>query len=121
MLKPADDYFLRQVEPGRSCLLALRAIILDPDNNLVETWKYGMPVYCYAGKMVCYLWLHKKYKQPYLGIVEGKQLQHPLLIQEKRARMKILLIDPEKNIPVKTVRSILKEALSVCSKNKKKW
>jgi Domain of unknown function (DU1801) len=110
MLKPADNYFLQQEEPVKSCLLALRKIILSRNINLVEEWKYGMPFYCYKGKMFCYLWVHKKYKQPYLGIVEGGQINHPLLIQEKRARMKIMLIDPDKDIPVKTIEGILKKA-----------
>jgi predicted RNA binding protein YcfA (HicA-like mRNA interferase family) len=44
--------------------------------------------------------------------VEGNKIDHPLLIQEKRARMKILLLDPTKDIPVKVVNAILKEAVS---------
>lgn len=72
-----------------------------------------MPFYCYHGKMFCYLWVHKKFHQPYIGIVEGKKIQHPKLIQEKRARMKIMLFDPEKDIPVKTLNSILKEVVSL--------
>ncbi len=111
MLKAAEHFFLQQPEPTSSCLLALRAIILEQDSNIVEAWKYGMPFYCYGGKMFCYLWLHKKSKQPYLGIVEGSRINHPLLIQEKRARMKIMLIDPIKDIPVKTIKMILKEVL----------
>jgi predicted RNA binding protein YcfA (HicA-like mRNA interferase family) len=34
-----------------------------------------------------------------------------LLLQEKRARMKILLVDPAKDIPVATINEILKIAL----------
>lgn len=63
--------------------------------------------------MFCYLWVHKKYKQPYIGIVEGKKINHPKLIHEKRARMKILLFDPEKDVPVRMVGAILKEVLSL--------
>jgi hypothetical protein len=69
-----------------------------------------MPFYSYKGKMFCYLWIHKKYKQPYIGIVEGGQINHPDLIQEKRARMKILLVDANKDIPVKKINAILKMA-----------
>ncbi len=61
--------------------------------------------------MFCYVWTHKKYRQPYIGFVEGNHLKHPELIQEKRARMKILLIDPEKNIPIQKINRILKEAI----------
>jgi hypothetical protein len=116
MLKPADNFFQQQAEPSRSCLLALRELILRYDSSIVESWKYGMPFYCYAGKMFCYVWQHKKYKQPYLGIVEGTSVSHPLLLQEKRARMKIILVDPEKDIPVKIIKRILKQALALYDK-----
>src|SRR5690606_33304161 len=96
-----------------SYLLAMREYILAFNGNITETWKYRMPVYCYKGKMFCYLWVHKKYNQPYLGLVEGKKIDHPDLIIEKRARMKIMLFDPEKDIPIKTIRSILKIAISL--------
>jgi hypothetical protein len=61
--------------------------------------------------MMCYLWVHKKVLLPYLGIVEGKHINHPNLIIEKRARMKILLIDPEKDLQIETIDSILKDML----------
>ena len=63
--------------------------------------------------MICYLWVHKKTNQPYLGIVEGKRIKHPDLIIEKRARMKILLLDPSKDIPIKKINAILKEVLAL--------
>ena len=72
-----------------------------------------MPFYFYKGKRFCYLGVHKKYQQPYLGIVDGNKIDHPDLIIEKRARMKILLIDPNKNIPVKKINLILREVLGL--------
>lgn len=111
MIREIDLYFLQKDEPVKSYLLALREYVLSYDQNITEAWKYKMPFYCYKGKMFCYLWVHKKFHQPYIGIVEGKKIQHPKLIQEKRARMKIMLFDPEKDIPVKTVNSILKEVI----------
>lgn len=113
MLKPADDWFLKQEEPGRACLQFLRSHILELDKNISEAWKYGMPFFCYKGKMCCYLWVHKKYKQPYLGIVEGNKISDPDLVIEKRARMKILLLDPSKDLPVKKINFILKKVLKL--------
>jgi len=113
MLSPIDNYFFRQEEPAKSCLQFLRAHILELDNNIKETWKYGMPFYNYKGKMFCYLWIHKKFNQPYIGIVEGNKINHPDLLQEKRARMKILLIDANKDIPFKKITGILKEAIEL--------
>jgi len=113
MLRPIDHYYLQQDEPNKSCLQFLRAFILEQDPHLTEAWKYGMPFFCYNKKMCCYLWVHKKYGQPYLGIVEGNSLHHPDLIRENRARMKILLLDPAKDIPVRKLRAILKEMLAI--------
>ncbi len=113
MLRPIDNYFSEQNEPAKTCLQFLRAHILKQDENITEAWKYGMPFYCYKGKMFCYLWIHKKYHQPYIGIVEGKQINHPDLLTEKRARMKILLIDPAKDLPIKKINSILKEVIAL--------
>ena len=54
-----NNFYLQQQEPVKSCLLALRAIILSQDNNISNVMKYGMPFFCYKGKMFCYLWTHK--------------------------------------------------------------
>lgn len=112
-MKELNDFYLRQHEPAKSCLLALREIILSRDKDISNTLKYGMPFFCYKGKMFCYLWVHKKFHQPYLGIVEGKRIEHPGLIQEKRSRMKIMLFDPTKDLPIKTIHAILKQALNL--------
>jgi hypothetical protein len=45
--------------------------------------------------------------------VDGKLIDHPDLLLEKRARMKIFLIDPTENIPVKKLNAILKEMLKL--------
>lgn len=113
MLRPIDTYYLQKEEPVKGCLLVLRELILKHDSNITEAWKYGMPFFCYNGKMFCYLWVHKKLLQPYLGIVEGGKINHPDLLQEKRARMKILLINAEKDIPVKKIKGILKDVLAL--------
>ena len=112
-LRPVDNWFLQKDEPVKSCLQFLREYILKQNAGITESWKYGMPFFCYKGKMVCYLWVHKKYGQPYLGIVEGKKIEHPDLIIEKRARMKILLLDPDKDIPIRKINAILKDVLAL--------
>ena len=113
MLRPIDNYFLQHEEPVKSCLQFLRKHILKLDSNISETWLYGMPFFYYKGKRFCYLWVHKKYKQPYLGIVDGNRMNNPALISENRTRMKIFLIDAGKEIPVKKIDGILKEALAL--------
>jgi hypothetical protein len=112
MLRDIDNFYLQKEEPVKSCLLFLRQCILQFDPNITEAWKYRMPFFCYKGKMFCYLWVHKKNGLPYIGIVEGDRIDHPDLIPEKRARMKILLLDPAADLPLDTIASILKKALS---------
>jgi hypothetical protein len=114
MLRPIDNYFLQKEEPDKSCLQFLRKHILGLDKNITETWRYGAPFYNYSGKRFCYLWTHKKFKQPYIGIIQGAKINHPDLLKEKRVTMKILLVDPTKNIPVKKISGILKEAITLC-------
>jgi hypothetical protein len=113
MLNPIDNWYLQKEEPYRSCFQFMRQHILQRSPGISETWKYGMPFFYYKGKMLCYLWIHKKYKQPYLGIVEGNKIDHPDLLQEKRARIKILLLDPEKDIPVRKINGIFKQVLAL--------
>ena len=96
----------------------MREIILAQDKDIAAAWKYGMPFFCYKGKMYCYLWVHKVHKQPYIGFVEGKHLHHPDLITEKRARMKIMLFDPEDDLPKETIVEILTEAIGLYKSGK---
>ncbi|CAN5764986.1 hypothetical protein BH11BAC3_BH11BAC3_21230 [soil metagenome] len=116
MIKPIDHYFHKKEEPVKSCLLALRAFILQYNENINESFKYGMPFYSYHKKMCCYLWTQKKSGIPYIGFVEGSQLNHPQLIAEKRARMKILLIDANEDLPIKIISNILKDMVALYKK-----
>jgi hypothetical protein len=112
-MRPIDNYFLQKEEPIKSCLQFLRTHILKQNEEITEAWKYGMPFYCYHEKMLCYLWVHKTLGKPYLGLVDGDKIKHPDLLQEKRARMKIFLIDPTKNIPIRKLNALLKLAVEL--------
>lgn len=115
-MSPIDSWYHRQEEPARGCLQFLRQFILDKDVAINERWKYGMPFFYYHEKPIAYFWFHKKYKQPYIGIADGNKIDHPDLLQEERARMKIFLIDPAKDVPVKKVNSIFREVLLIAKK-----
>jgi hypothetical protein len=111
MLREIDNFYLQKEEPIKSCLFALRAFILAYNKNITEAWKYSMPFFCYKGKMFCYLWMDSKTQRPYIGIVEGKHINHPRLVAGNRSRMKIMLLDPNKDLPVKTIDTIFKQAV----------
>lgn len=109
----SDSYFNAIPEPTQSCLLALRNLILAHHPSITPEWKYGMPFFYYKGKMLCYLWTNKKTGQPYIGFADGYKMDFPELIQEKRSRMKIFLVDAEKDLPVKKIKMLLKAAIDI--------
>jgi hypothetical protein len=113
MIEELHNYYLNKEEPNKSCLLALRSIILDQDEDITETRKWGMPCFCYQQKMFCYLWTDKKTGEPYILMVEGKYLDHPQLEEGGRSRMKIFRIDPNEDLPIKTIEGVLQNALDL--------
>ncbi|SHF78854.1 DUF1801 domain-containing protein [Dysgonomonas macrotermitis] len=115
-LRPIDSYFLQHNDHINVCLQFLRQHILNLDENISESWKYEMPFFVYKKQMCCYLWVHKKLNQPYIGIVEGALVNNPALIQEGRARMKILLINPYEDLPMETINDILQQMLAIYKK-----
>lgn len=113
MIQDLHQYYLSKEEPNQSCLLALRSIILKQDTHITETRKYGMPCFCYKNNMFCYLWTDKKTDEPYILMVEGNHLEHPLLEKGNRSRMKIFRVQPKMDLPLKIITSILQQALDL--------
>lgn len=116
MSEEIHNYYLGKEEPVRSCLLALRSIILEQDTCITETLKYGMPCFCYGKKMFCYLWTDKKTGEPYMLMVEGRHLEHPGLEAGERSRMKIFRVNPDMDMPLQKIKSILQQALDLYRK-----
>lgn len=112
-MKQLDDFYLNQEESIKGIFLALKEIILKQDQDITNTLKYGMPFFSYKGKMFCYLWIHKKLKQPYIAIVEGKHFDEVFLIQENRSRMKIMLLDINGDLPLKQIESVIQKAIDL--------
>jgi len=115
-MKDSDNCVLHQDESINSCLWALKEIILSQDKGVTVVRKYGMPFFLYNSKTICYLWVHKKYKQPYIGIMEGDRFEDPRLVIEKRIKIKIMLIDPQEDLPIEAIEAIIKKAI-VLSRN----
>ena len=108
-----ENFYISKIEPIKSCLLTLRDIILKQDENITETKKYGMPCFCYKNKMFCYLWMDKKTEVPYILFVEGALLNHTELEIGTRKRMKIFRVNPIHDLRIKTIESLLNDALDL--------
>lgn len=113
MLRDIDNYFLDLPEPSKSCMQALRDYILAYDNNITEAWKYRLPFFLYKRKMFCYFWTDRSTGLPYIGFVEGRKIDHPLLEQGNRKRMKILRINPKEDLPIETIDEIMAIAIKL--------
>lgn len=109
-MKVLDAYYEGISEPLQSYLFAVQRVILDLDSETEVTWKWSAPFFLYRKKMLCYVWLDKKTKAPYLGIYGGDALQHPALVQKDNAKIKKLLLRTEEDIPVTTIREVLQQA-----------
>ena len=113
MLNRLEHCYLQQPEPIQGCFLAIRDHILRYDPDITEALKYGMPFFCYRGKMMWYLWVRQKTQQPYLGVVMGNKIDHPQLVPGNRIRMKILLLDPAADLPRDTLDFVLQESIDL--------
>lgn len=116
MTSKLDNFYLDKKEPIRACLLALRDLIADFDPQISKEWKFNFPFFYYKGKMLCYLRIDKQTQLPYIGFVDGYLIKDDELIQGDRAKMKILLIDPNADLPIKKIKSILSQAIHVQNK-----
>lgn len=108
-----NDYYLKQKEPNRSCLLALRTILLSEVEGLEETRKYGMPCFCINNKALFYLWTDKKTHEPYILFVDGNLIEHPTLETGDRKRMKIFRVNPSEDLRFETIKELIKLALKL--------
>ncbi len=113
MIRPIDQFYIDQQEPVQSVFLALRAYIPSLHPDITEEWRYRLPFFYYKGKMLCYLWKDKKTQIPYIGIVKGNQIEHPALHQGDRKRMKVLYLNPNEDLPITTIETVLTEAIKL--------
>ena len=113
MLTNHNNYYLKQEEPYKSCLLVLKDIIIGLDEQITPEWKYSLPFFYFKKKPFCYFWKDKKTQEPYIGVCRGGEMEHPLLEAGNRTKMKILRINPNEDIDIEAVQEILKLAMTL--------
>jgi len=112
-VKPIDRFYLEKEEPIRSCLLLLKQLIVNYNTDIVPRWYYRLPCFMYQNHIFCYLWVEKKTQLPYIAIGKGVKIEHPDLIRGKRTFVKLLFIDPNKDIPVEKIYNIFDMAMKL--------
>ncbi|GAA3513616.1 hypothetical protein GCM10022393_29270 [Aquimarina addita] len=116
-MKAIDNFYFDKKEPIKGCLLALKTIILEYNPALEPRWYYRLPCFMYQNQIFCYLWIDKKIQFPYIAIGKGVNIEHPDLIQGNRTFTKLLMIDPEKNIPIIKIHLIFDMAMKLYKEN----
>jgi len=113
MQNSVDHYFNSLDEPYRSCLLYLRAFILNFSDRITEQRKNNTPFYYCDKKWLCFISYHPETKEIYISFVNGYKMDHPKLVSEGRKQQKIFRVDPARDIDEKSLVAILKIALAV--------
>lgn len=108
-----DHYYFSKEEPLRSCLLALRDIILATDSDINEALKWHIPCFSYKNRMFCFLNIEKRSQLPYFLFVNGNAMNHPALEQGDRKQMKIFRVKPEEDIPIELIQELLNNAIEL--------
>ncbi|AZQ61180.1 DUF1801 domain-containing protein [Flammeovirga pectinis] len=109
----SDHYYLSKEEPIQGCILALKEIIMQQDNEVVHAIKWGIPSFSFRGKNFCFISIDKKTKWPYLLFHEGLLLQHPELEQKDRKLMKSFSMNPNEDLPLETIELLINSALDL--------
>lgn len=105
-MRDVDIFYSDKKEPIKGTLLALKNIILDYNSEIIPIWKYKLPCFMYQNQMFCCLWVDKKTQLSYICIEKHFDVEHPELIKGSLSFPKLLLINPEKDIPIKVIYTI---------------
>ncbi|MDO6802820.1 DUF1801 domain-containing protein [Wenyingzhuangia sp. 1_MG-2023] len=108
-----NNFFEKQEEPNKSAFLFLRDFIINHESDIELLYKWKLPYFYFKGKPLCYLWKDKKTNEPYISFSKGLELHHPALIQGDRKRFKILPINPNQDIDVILIQTILEQAIKL--------
>jgi hypothetical protein len=111
-MRTIDAFYLKQQEPDKGIIMAIRDCILNYDHLISEDLKYGMPFFYYEGKRIAYIWRDNKTRHYYIGFVDGLKMKHPQLEQGQRKKMKILQLNNDEDLPIKLIHDVLNQALS---------
>ncbi len=68
--------------------------------------------------MVLLFVVSSKNKKIYLAFVQGYRMKHPKLLSEGRKQIKVFYIDADKDIDIKSLNAMMKEAKALYDKPK---
>ena len=109
-LASTDQYYHKQPEPLQGCLLALKHILLSHNAQITHGRLFQIPFFWYRGYKLAFLWVHRK--KLLLGFVEDLKLVKAEPGLRRRNKYETMEIDPNKDIPVKTITAKLQKLMN---------
>ena len=71
-----------------------------------------MPTYRYKRQRICYIWIDKVLDNPYIGFIDGQDLNHTALVAGARKRMATYTVSLDQDIDIATIRVLLDMAIA---------
>jgi len=109
-MTPLETYYLNKPEPYRSCLLALKNIIMQTNPGVVHERKFQIPFFTYKSKKLGYLWLNRK--KLMLGFCLDKSLQETIGGVKPKDKYESMQIDANADIPIDIILEKLRYYLN---------
>ena len=111
MNRELDNYYLKQPEPIRSCLLALKTIVLKTSPEITHDRKFQIPFFMYKGKKLAFLWVNKK--RLLMGFVKDSSILPIPETGRRKNEFETMTIDPEKDIPIRLITALLRRYMKL--------
>ena len=112
-----ENYYLKQNEPFRGSLFALKQIIMGVSDHITHERKYQIPFFCYKGKKIGFLWMNRK--KLILGFVTDKRILPQVAGIRQKDQMEMIQIDPTADLPKELIVSKLQDLIGKYEKNQK--
>lgn len=105
-VSPLDYYYEKQNETTKACLLALKAIILSVNENIVHTRKYQIPFFRYKDFNLGFLWVHRR--RIIVGFVEDKKTFSDAFSKHRKDNVLTLEVNPMDDIAMDIIQDKIK-------------
>ncbi|NEW84700.1 MAG: DUF1801 domain-containing protein [Mariniphaga sp.] len=104
-----ENYYLKQNEPIRECLLALKQIIMGVSDQITHERKFQIPFFSYKGKKLGFLWMNRK--KLILGFVTDKSILTPEDGIRLKDQLEMIQINPNADLPKELIVAKLQEII----------
>jgi hypothetical protein len=112
-----ENYYLKQSEPVRECLYALKQIIMSISDQITHERKFQTPFFSYKGMKLGFLWINRK--KLMLGFITDKSILLPEEGTKLKDQLEMIQIDPNADLPKEMIVAKLQEIIRIYENKQK--